>query len=379
MKTILLLLFLPCALWGFTPKAITPFPVIGYKEIPFYDDLNLFERQILVWYPIKPAKEPSKPVKETSKSAKELAKLAKETPFVKNPWDVFEVVEDAPVLYSRTNYPVIILSHGYTGNPHQLSWLINGLVQNGFIVIALQHMDVIDGKAHVNHWRRPLDIRIMLDAFSESDMVKYADMGKVAIGGFSLGGTTAIWVAGGRSTKLDTLIPGPEFSAPDDYTYAEEALPTLNKGMMSKDWRDKRVKSAFVMAPAWSWLFDEASLKKITIPVYLIAAAEDKVLVTKKNAGFFAHFIPKAFFREIPGKGNHFIFISMLSEAQRKNADPKQELQFLFVENAAVDRPWIQAQVIEEATRFFTWSFQKNLDSVDDIGRRTLDQIIVPY
>ncbi len=37
---------------------------------------------------------------------------------------------------------------------------------------------------------------------------------------------------------------------------ADEALPTLNKEMMGKDWREPRVKAAFVMAPAWSWIFD---------------------------------------------------------------------------------------------------------------------------
>ena len=56
----------------------------------------------------------------------------------------FLVAENAAPARSKIKRPIIVLSHGYTGNPHQLSWLIKGLVNQGFIVLDIQHLDLID-------------------------------------------------------------------------------------------------------------------------------------------------------------------------------------------------------------------------------------------
>jgi predicted dienelactone hydrolase len=335
MKWFVGFLIFPFLLLSFEPRPITPEPILGYQEVSFFDESQQQHRSLLIWYPVEAQ---TKGVLSSS------------------PWDTFKVAVNAP-LSAKTKLPIVVISHGYTGNPHQLSWLIRGLVHSGFIVIGIQHADLIQGKAHANHWRRPLDVRKILNVFSKNSLSESADLNKIGIAGFSLGGTTAIWVAGGRSTKLDTLIPGPDYAAPEDYVRADEALPSLNKEMMAEDWRDPRVKAAFVMAPAWAWLFDEESLKQVSIPTYLIAAAADQVLVTSHNAGFFARFIPKAFYQEVPGKANHYIFISALNAEQRKNADPTGQLTFLFEEDASVNRAWIQMQTAGEAVRFFRWAF----------------------
>jgi predicted dienelactone hydrolase len=337
MKYLLLAIFLPLTLFAFEPRPVTPYPVVGFKDISFFDKTYKMKRDLLIWYPVDP--------------------VIVGTPS-QNPWDLFNVAINAPLVQSKTKPPIIVISHGYTGNPHSLSWLIRGLVRNGFIVLGIEHIDLINGKVHMNHWQRALDVSTVIDQFSSSPMAKSADLKKIAIAGFSLGGTTAIWIAGGRSTKLNSLIPSAEYAAPEDFAKADEALPTLNKEMMAKDLRDARVKAAFVMAPAWSWLFDETSLHKISIPVYLIAAAADKVLVTKNNAGFFARNIPNAIYQEIPGNANHYIFVSALNETQRKAVKPTADMQVLFENDVSVDRPWIQCEVVEEAVGFFNSVFQ---------------------
>lgn len=330
-KTILLILF-PFALWAFEPHPVTPYPVVGYREEPFFDEFQKRDRKLLVWYPVDPSL-PGSPSPD--------------------PWDLFNIAQDAPVA-SKAKLPLIVISHGYTGNPHQLSWLIRGLVYHGFIVAGIQHLDLLDGKVHINHWKRALDIKTLIDRLSNSKMAQSIDLNRIGIAGYSLGGTTAVWIAGGRTTKLDTLIPGPEYSALEDYVLADAALPTLDKTMMAKDWRDPRVKAAFIMAPAWSWLFDEESLRQVKIPVYLIAAEADHVLVTRNNAGFFARLIPQSIFQAIPGKADHFIFISALNEIQRKRADPSGKLNFILNDDVSIDRAWIQFEVSSEAARFFS-------------------------
>jgi len=328
----IVLFFVPFVVNAFEPLPVSPEPVVGYNEITFSDEGNV-NRKVLVWYPV-----PSQTVGRASDS----------------PWDMFKIAPDAAVNEEDRKKPVVIISHGYTGNPHQLSWLVRWLVHHQFIVLGIQHRDLIDGRAHANHWQRASDVKKMIDLFSESDFSKYADLNKIAVAGYSLGGTTAMWVAGGLTLKLDSLIPTAEYSSQDDYTRSDEALPTLNKEMMRKDWRDPRVKAVFVMAPAWAWLFDEESLRKISIPTYLIASSSDRVLVTRNNAGLFARNIPNAIYQEIPGNVNHFIFIAALnSELQKLTRLPTQLNLTLFSDDAGVDRNWIQYQVAEEAATFF--------------------------
>lgn len=329
------LLIFPVVLIAFEPRPVTPSPVVGYRTETFFDPAQKMQRDLLIWYPVSP---------ETIGTRSE------------SPWDVFDIALNAPPAASQAKRPVIAISHGYTGSPHQISWLIRALVHYGFIVIGIQHNDLIKGKVHLNHWQRAVDISTIITQFSLGKMASIADLNKIGIAGFSLGGTTAIWIAGGRSTKLKTLIPGPEYASPQDYVFADQALPTLNKEMMSKNWKDARVKAAFIMAPAWSWLFDEESLRKISIPTYLIASSADTVLISKNNAGFFARNIPKAIYQEIPGKGTHFIFVSALNEPQRKKADPSGKLSFLFQDDPSIDRKWIQFEVSQEAVGFFNAS-----------------------
>jgi predicted dienelactone hydrolase len=325
-------------LWAFEPLIVTPYPVLGFKEIPFYDDFQKMHRQILVWYPVDP-------LIEGAPSA--------------NPWDMFNVAINAPVAKLPQKSSLVVLSHGYLGNPHQLSWLIRSLIHHGFTVIAIRHNDLMEGRIHANHWQRARDIKIILDQFLSNPFADYVNGNQIAIAGYSLGGTTAIWAAGGKVSKLDALIPGPEFAAIADFARISEALATLNKEMLVKDWREPRIKAAFIMAPAWSWIFDENSLAQISIPTYLIAAEADRVVVTKNNAGLFARYIPHSIYQAIPGKGDHFIFISALNDRQKKMATPNTQFDFLLQDDSSVDRSWIQLQVSEEATRFFKSIFME--------------------
>lgn len=337
MNTLIFFLLLPLSLFAFEPQIVTPTPVVGFRQLPFYDETNQTERNVLVWYPVDPL--------EAGKESD-------------SPWDLFKIALNAAPAPSQNKYPVVVISHGYTGNPHQLSWLTRWLVHNGFIVLGIQHLDLIRGQSHLNHWKRAVDVRKMIDLFSRSPVAESANLNKIAIAGYSLGGTTALWIAGGKTTKLDKIAPGPDYASPQDFILVDLLLPFLDRENMAKDWRDPRVKAAFAMAPAWAWLFDEYNLQKISIPVYLIAADEDKVLVTRNNAGFFSKHIPGAFFKAISGKAGHYIFISFLNSEQRKKADPNQSLNFLFEEDASIDRAWIQQQVSNEAVRFF----KENLD-----------------
>lgn len=332
MRTFLIFVFSLVSLNAFEPRSVTPYPVVGYKEFPFFDESYQKTRHILAWYPVNP---------ETS---------GEKSP---NEWDQFEVAVNAPIMSAKRKFPIIVISHGYGGNPHQLSWLIKKLVYQNYIVLAVQHLDIQNGKPQLNLWQRANDIQTMLDKFSSEAWSSYADLNKIGIAGYSAGGMTGILLAGGRATQLEKITPGPNDATAEEFEGVGLLAPTIDKNKMAQDWRDPRIKAVFLMAPAWAWIFDEESLKKISIPTYLIASSADNVLVTENNAGFFAKNIPGSIYQTIPGKAGHYIFISALNEKERKKADISPELNFLFEDSERVDRDWIQFQVSEQAITFF--------------------------
>jgi predicted dienelactone hydrolase len=311
---------------------VTPYPVVGYIEFPFFDEFHQQTRSLLVWYPVEPLT------------------AGEESP---NEWDLFKVALNAPIASSKEKMPVVIISYGYGGTPHQLSWLIKHLIYNNYIVLATQHLDLQNGKPHGNHWQRPKDIHTIIDLFSSKALSSSANLNKIGMAGFSLGGTTAIWLVGGRATKLETIAPGSDYASPEEFRDIDLVLPSLDRDKMSQDWRDNRIKAAFIMAPAWAWIFDEQSLKAVSIPTYVIASSADNVLVTSNNAGFFAKNIPGSSYQTISGEANHYVFISALNEIKRKKANFPPKLNFLIEDSPTVDRNWIQFQVAEEAVNFF--------------------------
>lgn len=314
-------------LTSFKPHVITPYPAVGYREIPFFDKTLQMPRTLLIWYPIEPD------VKASASA---------------NPWDGFNIAKDSPIAPTKTKRKVIFLSHGFGGSAHQLSWLINKLVYNGYIVLGVDHLDMLDGKPHINHWRRAQDIHLALDQFASDAFSKSADLTRIGIAGFSLGGTTAIWLSGGRSTQLDHIAPGPNDAAPEDFAAVPELVPTLDKQKMAQDWTDPRIKAAFLMAPAWGWIFDKQGLQHIHIPTYIVAPEVDGVLNTQNNAAYFAKHIPHAFYQVILGPAKHYIF---LSQPQETALPPK--LHFLITDHPDVDRKWLQFEIAAEAACFF--------------------------
>jgi predicted dienelactone hydrolase len=316
MRSLFAIFFLSLSLMAFTSVPITSVSVVGYEEISFFDPLFQTNRHLSIWYPVDPSTEG------------EAAEDRMET---------FRIAKKAPLFGSKL--PMIVLSHGFGGNPLQLSWLIKELIHRGYIVLAIKHFDVIDGKMQINHWQRARDVSRGLDLFFSSSWASFADKNQIGIAGFSLGGTTAIWLIGGRSLKLDAVVPGPAYVLPHEFLGLQDALPFLNREMFAKDWKDPRIKAAFVMAPAWSWIFDEESLQKISTPFFCVAPNKDNVLVTKNNAGFFVQKIFHAKYLEIQGNADHYVFISSSS---LKHPDAKD-----------VDRLWIQNLVAQEALLFF--------------------------
>ena len=307
---------------------ITSHPVVGYQKISFFDHHYQQPRDLLIWYPVEPGTK-GNPSSEI--------------------WDVFDIAANAPIIHPSLKKPIIIISHGFGGSPHQLSWLINRFVHDGYIVIAIKHLDLLYNQLQINFWKRAQDIHTLLNQFEQLHFADFSDLNRIGFAGFSIGGTTGIWLAGGVSDQLEHFIPGPEDAHFEESKWLQQGLPYLNQDQMVQSWQDNRIKALFLMAPAWGWIFNKASLQKIAIPTYIVASNNDQVLVAKNNGELFSKKIQNSIYRIIIGKAGHYIFVSKPKEIDKLPS----HLHFLVTDSACVDRTWIQFEVARIASDFF--------------------------
>jgi len=87
------------------------------------------------------------------------------------------------------------------------------------------------------------------------------------------------------------------------------------------DVHDDRVKAAFAMAPGdiQGFGMDEAGLRQMGIPAYLIVGAGDTATPPKENAEFAAKYIPHAQLDVLPGQVGHEIFDNECDQVGRDN------------------------------------------------------------
>lgn len=330
MKLFILMFLFPMAL-----MAVELAPV-GYNRVFFHDDERNLERYFEVWYPVE------KESKGTISS---------------EPWDIFPVAVNAPIMSSKEKRAVIVLSHGATGEPHQLSWLTKGLVERGYIVIAMTHIDRVGDRLENNYWQRARDVNVALNLFLKTDLASHADVNKIGFVGYSLGGTTGLLLEGAKSIIFDGIKNAPNHMNAEDWAFIAHDLPYLNHCKMAEDWKDERIKAFVLLAPAWPGLFSEESFKNIIAPTLVIAPDADTVVDAKVNGVIFAKHIPKCIYNEV--SGGHFVFLAALDQEQRKRADPDNKLEYVFTDALKENRAESQTEIAKTIAQFFDTSLSK--------------------
>jgi predicted dienelactone hydrolase len=168
---------------------------------------------------------------------------------------------DAAIVQGR--FPLSIISHGSGGSHLVYRTLAHYLASNGFIVGMLEHPF---NNRNNNSWgntienlvNRPRHLQIAIDWFF--DNAKFAShilSQAVSVIGHSMGGYTALVLAGGKPTVYST--------EPAD-GHCQEINTTL----------DLRITSLVLLAPATIWFRYIGALTKVKLPVLLLAAEKDE-------------------------------------------------------------------------------------------------------
>ncbi len=232
------------------------------------------------------------------------------------------VYREAPIA-GKNKYPLIIISHGATGNAIQMRWLGYYLASHGFIAVAVNHNGTDEEERRTDGptlsdfcmWQRPKDISVVLDKIlKDSFFSSRIDTSRIAVAGFSLGGATAIWVAG-AIFNIDDLAksePNPPPQIRDAINRLKDQAKTdpviINSAKHSGDsFKDKRIKAVFALAPAIGHGFSKQSLQNITVPVQIVVGDADLIAPMDLNAKYYTQNIPTAKKLIIlPGERGHY-------------------------------------------------------------------------
>ena len=184
-----------------------------------------------------------------------------EAPVRLGPYTIDVAVDGPPEL---GHFPIVVISHGSGGSPLTHRLLALHLAREGWLVLLLEHPgnnrddnSLADTAAILE--QRPRDVRAALDwAASPEGFGSAADTTRVGVVGHSLGGYTALALAGGRPTafarETAARVPAPVDVAPDE-----------------------RVGAIVLMAPATPWFTAPGALSDVRVPILMFTGEHDRI------------------------------------------------------------------------------------------------------
>jgi predicted dienelactone hydrolase len=205
---------------------------------------------------------------------------------------------------ASTTKPLIVLSHGLGSVRIDMRYLAEHLASHGFVVAALEHPGsnetyvrkalklkgpLLEAEEFLH---RPKDISFLLDQLKTINETTGPLQGKLAANramviGYSLGGTTALSIAGAelQLTELKKRCPGNvlALSLGENAQCFAKKLPEDRYQL-----RDPRVKAAIALSPVTSLVFGETGMSKVAIGTLILANSADKTApaLTEQVIGF---------------------------------------------------------------------------------------------
>lgn len=263
--------------------------------------------------------------------------------------------------------PVVLLSHGTGGSAAQLSWLAERLVLSGFVVAAVNHHGNTATEPRdrphgfVLPWERARDLSVLLDRIAADPVVgPHVDATRVGAAGFSLGGYTALALAGAHLSYADwqrrraaapdapwsTLPPEARFTLADVDSLARVDAPfRASVARSEQPTGDVRVQAVYAIAPALVPVLDGESLASIRIPVRVVLGEDDTQVAPGPTKEVLRQSVPDASIESLPGVA-HYAFLAPCTWRGRVFARA-------LCRDGRANRTDVHAMVASDAARFF--------------------------
>jgi predicted dienelactone hydrolase len=183
---------------------------------------------------------------------------------------------------SEGPYPLIIVSHGYTGSRLLFTYLTENLASKGYVVVSIDHTDSTFKDA--NNFNSTLLNRSLDDLFVLNEMARLSsdsssflkglvNTDKAGLIGYSMGGYGAVNIAGGGYSEQAVKF----FTASSKGNNALEKRKMGNPDYINSF--DNRFKAIVAMAP-WGMengFWNAEGLKGIKIPTLFVAGGKDDI------------------------------------------------------------------------------------------------------
>ena len=190
--------------------------------------------------------------------------------------------------------PLVILSHGVWGNRFNQVWLAERLVNEGYIVLALDHPGTStwdrDPEQAAKLWERPRDLTRLLDVFlSVPERASQVDQSRIFAVGHSLGGYTVLAAAGARFSAARLS----RFCETKPYAIACTVFAQLGVGQgadqaqaLGADLSDPRLAGVIALDPGGIPALAAESLARTTIPIAVISAGRTPEILNPADEAY---------------------------------------------------------------------------------------------
>ena len=188
----------------------------------------------------------------------------------------------ATPLQTAKPFPLVIVSHGYTGSRYLMTYLTENLASKGYVVVSIDHTDSTFRDANAfpsTLLNRSLDDLFVLEQIHEMTQKKghflfgLADANNTGLVGYSMGGYGALNVGGaGYSPEAVAFF--------ERITRGSKALEQRMMGDPNFEASfDARIKAIVAFAP-WGMergVWNTEGLKGLRIPTFFVAGSEDDI------------------------------------------------------------------------------------------------------
>lgn len=226
-------------------------------------------------------------------------------------------------------FPLVLLSHGSGSRVDGMGWIATELAKAGYIVAGPNHPGTTSGDstpaATPKIWERTQDISVLITALAaDPDWRGSIDQKSIGILGFSLGGSTAMELAGARP-DLDAFVKycddeqpgmldctwfrgGRGYAGGEFVKFEPFDLRSINRKLFEQSNRDPRISSVVAIDPGLGTVMKPDSVKTIEIPVTLVNLGNEGEVPRAVLADKLAKDIPGSSYIRI-NDADHYSFL----------------------------------------------------------------------
>lgn len=199
----------------------------------------------------------------------------------------FELGGDAyrslPIGKQKRKFPLVVMSHGYTGYRSIMFYLAEHLASHGYVVASIDHTDSTNAEIDFDKnagagfastlYNRARDQQFVLNALMDDpNFSPIIDAKSAAVLGYSMGGYGALNAVGGCFKFTPELLQAMQFPE----TAATSLAPLFSSCNGGSTETDARWKAMIAIAP-WGGEQGVHVLDKIKVPSLFIAGDQDDV------------------------------------------------------------------------------------------------------